>query len=122
VRALESADARHCLGEAEYLPLAAYDAQFPQEGTMGLFGERHDLLKQLAAAQAHLESVQNQRNSLDWRIRKLEREAQLSVNRERGLRDALEFLVENCTAESCTPLATALQMARAALRETDSKE
>lgn len=89
---------------------------------MGLFGERHDLLKQLAAAQAHLESVQIQRNSLDWRVRKLEHEAQLAANRERGLREALEFLVQNCTAEASSPLATALQMARAALRETESKE
>lgn len=87
---------------------------------MGLFGERHDLLRQLAAAQAHLESVQDQRNSLDWRVRKLEQEAQLSASRERSLREALEFLVKNCTAESSSPLATALQMALAALRETES--
>ncbi len=88
---------------------------------MGLFGERHDLLRQLAAAQAHLESVQDQRNSLDDRVRRLEHEAQLLAGRERRLREALEFLVNNCTAESHSPWATALQIARTALRETESK-
>lgn len=89
---------------------------------MGLFGERHDLLRQLAAAQAHLESVQDQRNFLDARVRQLEHEAQLLAQRERTLREALEFLVNNCTAESQSPWAAALQMARTALRETEPKE
>jgi cell division protein FtsB len=102
--------------------LVACGQQFPKEGTMGLFGERHDLLRQLADAQARLESLQTQRNALDWRVRKLEHEAELSANRERALRDALELLVKNCNAELSNPLASAVQMARAALRETESKE
>lgn len=89
---------------------------------MGLFGERHDLMKQLADAQARLEFIQTQRDSLNWQVRKLEQEAELSATRERALREALEFLVNNCTAEPASPLATAVQMARAALRETEPKE
>lgn len=89
---------------------------------MGLFGERHDLLKQLAAAQAHLESVQDQRNLLDARVRRLEHEAQLSVRRERTLREALELLVNNCPAETYGPCGPAFQMARAVLSETEPKE
>lgn len=86
---------------------------------MGLFSERHDLLRQLNAAQTRLESVQDERNSLADRVRRLEREAQLLGQRERRLREALEFLVDNCSTESDGPWATALEMARAALRETE---
>lgn len=90
---------------------------------MGLFSERHDLVKQLNAAEARLESVQGERNSLADRVRRLEHEAQLSGQRERTLREAMEFLVNNCTAESGGgPWATALQMARAALSATEPKE
>lgn len=90
---------------------------------MGLFGERHDLLRQLAAAQTHLESVQDQRNSLDARVRRLEREAQLLAGRELRLREALEVLVSSCAMESCGPgAAAALQMARAVLHETAPEE
>lgn len=89
---------------------------------MGLFSERHDLLRQLNAAQARLESVQDERNSLADRVRRLEHEAQLLSQRERRLREALEFLVNNRTADLDSSWATALEMARAALRETDPKE
>ncbi|MGH9590861.1 MAG: hypothetical protein ACRD25_10710 [Terracidiphilus sp.] len=89
---------------------------------MGLFSERHDLVKQLNAAEARLESVQGERNTLAGQVRRLEHEAQLSAQRERRLREALEFLAKNCTAESDGPWATALQMARAALEETEPKE
>jgi uncharacterized protein YdcH (DUF465 family) len=85
---------------------------------MGLFSERHDLVKQLNAAETRLESVQGERNSLADRVRRLEHEAQLLGQRERTLREALEFLVNNCTAESGGPSATALQMAGAALNTT----
>lgn len=40
---------------------------------MGLFSERHDLVKQLNAAEARLESVRGERNALADRVRKLER-------------------------------------------------
>lgn len=89
---------------------------------MGLFSERHDLLRQLNAALARLESIQDERNSLANRVRRLEREAQLLSQRERKLREALEFMVNNCNAESSGPWATSLQMARAALRETEPNE
>jgi uncharacterized protein YdcH (DUF465 family) len=86
---------------------------------MGLFSERHDLVKQLNAAEARLESVQGERNSLADRVRRLEHEAQLLGQRERTLREAMEFLVNNCSAEPDGPWATALQMARAALSATE---
>lgn len=89
---------------------------------MGLFSERNDLIKQLNAAEARLESVQSERNILAGRVRKLEHEAQISVERDQRLREALEFLVNNCTAESGGPWATALQMARAALLEAAAKK
>jgi len=89
---------------------------------MGLFSERHDLVKQLNAAEARLESVQDERNSLADRVRRLEHEAQLLAQRERTLREALQFLVSNCTAEPDGPWTTALQLARAALGETEPKE
>jgi len=89
---------------------------------MGLFSERHDLVRQLNAAEARLESVQAERNSLADRVRRLEHDGQLFAQRERRLREALEFLVNNCIAESGAPWATALQMARAALHETGPNE
>ena len=89
---------------------------------MGLFSERHDLVKQLNAAEARLESVRGERNTLVGRVRSLEHEAQLSTQREGKLREALQFLVSNCTAEPDGPWATALQMARVALGETGPKE
>lgn len=39
---------------------------------MGIFSERHDLVKQLNAAEARLETVTGERNSLAGRVRKLE--------------------------------------------------
>ena len=89
---------------------------------MGLFSERHDLVRQLNAAEARLESVQGERNLLADRVRRLEHEAQLLAQREGKLKQALEFLVNNCTAESEGPWATALQLARAALHETEPIE
>lgn len=89
---------------------------------MGLFSERHDLLRQLNAAQERLESLQDQRNILNERVQNLERETQLLAQREQRLRDALEFVMKNCTAEAPSPWATALEMARGALRETEPKE
>lgn len=89
---------------------------------MGLFSERHDLLRQLNAAETRLESVKDERNTLAGHVRKLEHEAQLLAQRERRHREALEFLVNNCTAESDGPWATALQMARVALCDSDQKE
>lgn len=89
---------------------------------MGLFSERNDLIKQLNAAEARLETVQAERNNLADRVRRLEHEAQLSAPRERRLREALEFVVKNCTAEADGPWGTALQMAHAALCETEAKE
>ena len=89
---------------------------------MGLFSERHDLVRQLNAAEARLESVQAERNSLADRARRLEHDGQLFAQRERRLREALEFLVKNCAAEPDGEWATALQMARAALHETEPNE
>ena len=89
---------------------------------MGLFSERNDLIKQLNAMEARLESVKGERNSLAGRVRSLEQEAQLLAQREGKLREALQFLVSNCTAEQDGPWTTALQMARTALGGTELKE
>ena len=89
---------------------------------MGLFSERHDLVKQLNAAEARLESVGAERDSLAGRVRGLEHEARLLGQRERTLREAMEFLVNNCSAEPDGPWGTALQMARAALSATEPEK